>query len=215
MTTDAHVLTLGQWLSPSFPVGAFAYSHGLEAAMQGGWIDGIDTLGSWLEDTLDHGAGRSDAILLGAAWRAESPAALAQIDAEARALAPSAPRLKETALQGAAFAKTMRDVWGHDTADLTYPVALGAAARAEGIPCRLTATLYLQGFAANLVSAAIRLGVTGQTEGQRLVAALAPRCQRIATETEGATLEDIATSAFLSDVASMRHDTLHSRIFRT
>lgn len=215
MTTEAHLLTLQQWLSPAFPVGAFAYAHGLEAAVQDGRLPDAEALRDWLEDVLEDGAGRSDAILLRLAWAAEGPEALAALDAEARALAPSAGRLKETALQGAAFATAMRDVWGHDLSDITYPVALGAAAKAEGIAAPLTATLYLQAFAGNLVSAAIRLGVTGQTGGQRLLAGLSPLCQSVAAEAGAATLDDIRSQAYLSDIASMRHDTLHSRIFRT
>ena len=110
MTTD--VLTLSQLLSPSFPVGAFAYSHGLETAITEGRIVSAPTLQSWLVDLLEHGGARSDAVLLNAAFGA-ADGAVAPIDAHARAFSASAERLKETDLQGAAFCETVETVWGH------------------------------------------------------------------------------------------------------
>ena len=68
MITNIDILTLAQWLSPSFPVGAFAYSHGLETAFQSGQISTAGALQDWLADVLTHGSGRHDRILLRAAY---------------------------------------------------------------------------------------------------------------------------------------------------
>ncbi|MEL6958189.1 MAG: urease accessory UreF family protein [Pseudomonadota bacterium] len=206
----ADLMTLMQWLSPSYPVGAFAYSHGLEVAMADGRVRDAATLQDWLEDLLRFGTGRTDAILLRAAYKGEPEA-----DATARAFAASAERLQEGLMQGAAFAKTTRDVWGVDVPDAMYPVAVGCAAAARALPVEETVTLYLQAFVSNLASAAVRTVPLGQTDGQAVVAALAPLCADVAETTRGAGLDDLTSTAFLSDIAAMRHETLQPRIYRT
>ncbi|WP_281843184.1 urease accessory protein UreF [Sinisalibacter aestuarii] len=210
MSTD--LLTLAQWLSPAFPVGAFSYSHGLEAAFHAGWISDADSLEAWLADLLTHGAGRSDATLLAAAYRGKMP--LGEIDEIARAFTPSAERLLETAAQGQAFAEVVGAVWGAELDGLTYPVALGAAAR-EGLPLGLTLTLYLQAFTSNLIAAAQRLGPIGQTEGQRILHRLSPLIEATAEAATPGDPDSLASAAFLADIASMRHETQYSRIFRS
>jgi urease accessory protein len=212
MTTSTELLTLAQWLSPAYPVGAFAYSHGLEYAITHGDVTDPESLGRWVAEVLEHGTGRSDALFLAAAYSAQDPAA---IDAIARAFASSAERLRETLEQGASFAKTTRAVWEIDLPDLAYPVALGRAARLLGLPQHPPAALYLQAFGANLVSVGQRLIPIGQTEAQRLIRGLSPLCARLATETEQGDLSTLSNTAFLADIAAMRHETQEVRVFRT
>ena len=123
--------------------------------------------------------------------------------------------MRETQLQGAAFGETVAAIWIAAQPELSYPVALGRAARLCGIDPSLAAALYLQAFASNLVSVAVRLVPLGQTEGQRVLAALAPLCQTLAAASNGAGLDDLSSSAFMSDIAAMRHETLNHRIFRS
>jgi urease accessory protein len=216
MTTGIDpALTLAQLFSPAFPVGGFAYSHGLEAAIADGRVATAADLGDWLCDILRHGAGRADALVLAAAWRAETDAALAEIDALARAFQPSAERLRETALQGAAFAEAVNAVWGTALPGLTLPVAAGRAARLLALPPVLTARFHLHAFVASLAGAGMRAMPLGQTEGQRLIRALAPVCAEIADDTADGDLDRLSSTAFLADIASMRHETLTTRIFRT
>jgi urease accessory protein len=212
MTTD--VLTLSQLLSPSFPVGAFAYSHGLETAITEGRIVSAPTLQSWLVDLLEHGGARSDAVLLNAAFGA-ADGAVAPIDAQARAFTASAERLKETDLQGAAFCETVETVWGIDLGRLCYPVAVGRVAAALPLDPELTTAMYLQSFISNLTAATMRLVPLGQVDGQKTQIALKPYCTEIAKQLQGATLDDLHNSAWLSDITSMRHETQYSRVFRT
>ncbi|WP_081536136.1 urease accessory protein UreF [Rhodovulum sp. P5] len=214
MTPDAQVLKLAQWLSPAYPVGAFTYSHGLEWAVEAGQLRDAAALQDWLADVLEHGSGRCDVIFLAAAYRAD-PAALAGIDAEARAFQPSAERLLETTGQGAAFAQITAEVWGDDLPGFTYPVALGRAARLQDVPLALTAKMYLHAFTSNLVSAGIRLIPIGQTDGQRVLTALTPLCESIAERAIGQGLDDLASSAFMADICSMKHETQYSRLFRS
>ncbi len=204
------LLTLSQWLSPAFPVGAFAFSHGVETAVREGRIGCAGDLRFWLGDLFDHGSIRSDIVLLAAAWRKEPDA-----DMVARAFQPSAERLEEAQQLGAAFARTVRSVWELDLPDLLYPVAVGRAAALKDLPLEETAALYAQSFAANLVSAAVRLVPLGQTEGQAVLAALAPACDKLGREAAGFTLDDLANAAFLSDIAAMRHESLEPRLFQS
>lgn len=207
---DEAVLTLQTWLSPGYPVGAFAYSHGLERAVAEGRVRDAATLEDWLRDVLDHGAGRSDAVLFHAALAGDPEA-----DATARAFAGSAPRLRETLDQGAAFARVTGAVAGAPAPPEAYPVAVGRAARGLDIPAPLACAMYLQAFAANLVSAAQRLAPVGQTAAMSVLSRLAPLCHAVARDTQGTDLDDLAGSAFLSDICAMRHETSPAKVFRT
>ncbi|WP_428548314.1 urease accessory protein UreF [Profundibacter sp.] len=214
MHTDAQVITLSQWLSPGYPVGAFAYSHGLEALVETGAVTDADSLQDWLIDVLRYGAGLSDALFLLAAYHADAQD-VGGVDALCRAFAPSKERLQETDLQGAAFCVVTAAVWAQQIAGLTYPVAVGRAASLEGLPPALTTRLYLQAFASNLVAAAQRLLPIGQTEGQRLIHGLARLVSEITDQALNGSLDDLSGTAFLADIASMKHETQYSRIFRT
>ncbi|MBA84400.1 MAG: urease accessory protein UreF [Rhodobacteraceae bacterium] len=212
MITDTHILTLMQWLSPAYPVGAFSYSHGLEYAIQAGHVTDAASFQAWLTDILRHGTGRNDAILLHAAYRGDD---LDEVDALARAFAPSAERLLETQQQGAAFCRTTAAIWGADMPALTYPVALGHAAARQGIPLSQTCALYLHAFASNLTSAAIRLVPLGQTEGQAIITALSPLCEDITRAAASQTLDDLGGTTILADIGSMKHETQYTRLFRS
>jgi urease accessory protein len=216
MATDAAaMLVLAQWLSPAYPVGAFSYSHGLEQAVEDGAIRDGDSLSDWLDVVLEHGAGRSDAVFLAAAHSAACTAAVADLDAHCRAFAVSRERRMETVQQGMAFADTTGRIWGHNVGNLCYPVAVGRAARLARLPCDLTLQMYLQALLANLTLAAVRLIPLGQTEGQRVIRDFAPQITAVAAWAKTHTPDDIGTSAFLADIAAMKHETLYSRIFRT
>ena len=216
MPTDAsHLHKLNAWFSPSYPVGAFSYSHGLEAVVSAGDVASARQLFEWLSDCLWHGAGRNDAIFLAQAYRADDRAELLELADLAVALAASAERHLETTAQGAAFAKVTQNVWGGDLADLPYPVAVGVAAQAEGIPLELTLPLYLHAFAANIIAAGVRFIPLGQTDGQQVLARLFPAFDAIAAEAAEATLDDLGSATFSADLASMQHETLKTRIFRS
>ncbi|MEO1491998.1 MAG: urease accessory protein UreF [Pseudomonadota bacterium] len=218
---------LSAWLSPAYPVGAYTYSHGLEAAIAEGQVIDAATTEAWITVCLTHGAGRNDAILLAEAWRAaqddEGAPALDEIAALAWALAPSAERLLETEAMGGAFGEVTASSWGegasrtHPTGcrALPYPIAVGVAAAGHGVALDQALVLYLQAFASNLISAAVRLVPLGQTEGQQVLARVMPVCLNIAREAEAATLDDIGGCAIIADIASMRHETQDVRLFRS
>lgn len=206
-------LTLAQWFSPAYPVGAFAYSHGLEQAIQDQRIQTAHDLDTWLGDILHKGAGRNDAILLVAAYNEEMP--IDELDELARALCPSRERLTETLDQGAAFADVTAAIWDGDAQERCFPVAVGVAARLCALPLDLTTAMFLQSVTSNLVAAAVRLVPLGQTEGQAVLAGLTPLCQSIANDATHQTTHDLGSCAFVADIASMQHETLQTRVFRT
>jgi urease accessory protein len=223
-------LMLQTWLSPAFPVGAFAYSHGLEWAVEDGTVHDLASLVAWLDGVVRHGAGRSDMILLAHAWRAVDAgdaAGLASVAELAAALQPTRERRLESVAQGEAFLKAVRQTWplagvesladGLAAARLpaAYPVAVGAisAAHALALPATISATLTA--FVANLSSAAVRLVPLGQTDGQRAVATLMPVVITVAAEAEGATLDDLGGASLRADIASARHETQYTRLFRS
>lgn len=214
MPTDP-VLILSQWFSPAYPLGSFAYSHGIETAIQDERITSAQSLEVWLRDVLEHGTGHMDAIFVQAAYACEDAAAVHALDAQARAFAPGAERLMESVQQGDAFARTTQAVWRAELPPLTFPVAVGYAARALDLPVQLTATLYLQAFISNLVSCAVRLVPLGQTEGQSVLHHLSPLCAEVSARAGEEGLDGLMSAAFASDIAAMRHETLNHRIFRT
>ena len=215
MPTDPRLLILTQWLSPAYPTGAFAWSHGLEAAIHAGWVRDAQSLQDWVKDLLTDGSGRSDAIFISLAESCGSSKALYALDQTARAFCASSERVTESERQGAAFARVTRAVWELDLPDCLLPIALGRAAHLMALPKREVTALYLQNFASNLIAAAQRLMPLGQTEAQAVLAHLTPLCATVAAEAETATEDDLYSNCFLSDIAAMKHETQEPRLFQS
>lgn len=220
-------LELMVWFSPGFPVGAFAYSHGLEWAFETGDVDDREGLQLWLEDCLLRGAGRNDAIMLARSIEAARNADDAQLDeiaALARALASSRERRLEICMQGDAFLAAIDSGWSCSRVaawrarvegETPYPVAVGIAAAGRGFEAGDVVECHLTAFIANLVSAAIRLGIVGQTDGQRIMAALLTVIRQVAVEAMTAEMADIGGCVFAGDLAAICHETQYSRLFRS
>lgn len=220
-------LRLMAWLSPTYPVGAFAYSHGLEWAVECGDVRDAATLADWLADVLERGAGRNDMILCAAAHRATEAgddAGLAEINDLALALAPSRELHLETSQQGRSFLDATLRAWpcpalstvaDRLTAEVAYPVAVGAAAGAHGVAREATVAAYGLAFVQNLVSAALRVAPVGQSAGTTILAALTPRVAALAESLHEAGLDALGSATLRLDLGSFRHETQYSRIFRS
>ena len=210
--TDSKLITVMQWLSPAFPIGGFAYSHGLEWAINKGHVSNREELKKWIIDLLEYGSLKNDAILIKLVLKGSDPKEINEI---AMALCPANERLSETQLQGSAFCKIMREVWSLEIDDLTLPIALALAAKNENIDQNLVVPAYLHSFCSNLISVAMRLIPIGQTDGQKTLRELSPLISDSVRAVAKSDKDDLGSACFLSDVSAMQHEYLQPRVFKT
>src|SRR4051794_8297028 len=201
MTETASLQKLLIWLSPAFPVGAFAWSAGLETAIVEAHVTNSADTRNWIEGALFHGGIATDAILLAHAHRQQADAAQLQDLADlCLALTPARERHAETTATGDAFALAARawpsDVHARLPQPCPYPIAVGALAGAHGIELGATISAFLTAVVHGQVSVAVRLVPIGQTDGLRIMAALEPVIASRALEIAQAGLEDIGSIAY-------------------
>lgn len=223
MTDNAALYRLMSWLSPSYPVGAFSYSHGLEQAVETGLVTDEEELTEWIATVLLDGSGRVDGVLFREAWSAVQAGDwehLAEVAETGDAFQPTAEFALESRAQGDAFVKATIAAWPKEALDrisdgAVYPVAVGVAASAHGIPLEPALHAYFHGVASNLVSAGVRLIPLGQTAGQRTLAALAEPVGDAVAQALKTDFSDIGSAAPLLDLFSMAHETQYTRLFRS
>lgn len=229
MTTshDPAIYRLLTWLSPAYPVGAFSYSQGLETAIEKGFVHDVSTVQDWLESSLSGGTLWSDAVLFARAHDAATTAGsdnLLTVVEFAAAFQPSAELRMETMAQGDAFLKVTNRAWpcaGLEkllrTRDLeiAYPIAVASAAAGHGVGQSLALEAWLHAATANLISAAIRLVPLGQTQGQRILAAIEPAIADAADAARETPLAKLATNNFVAEICSMQHEIQTTRLFRS
>ncbi|MEQ1901300.1 MAG: urease accessory protein UreF [Devosia sp.] len=220
MSDTAPLQKLLTWLSPAFPVGAFAWSQGLETAIADKRVSDAATLREWIGGNLAHGGAHTDAILLAEAYRqATQSAKLAELSELCFALTAAEERHREAALTGEAFAIAARawpsDVFARLPDPCPYPIAVGALAAAQGIGLSDALIGYLTAAVHSQVSVAVRLVPLGQTAGLQVIAGLETAVSTLAGATAKADLDDIGTIAYATDIAQMRHETLPVRVFRS
>ena len=224
-------LALQAWLSPAYPVGAYAYSHALEWAVDCGTVASAVDLRAWLGDNLTHGAGWNDAVLVAETFRrhaiadpGQRAAGLAELAALAAALSATGELRQESLQQGAAFLAVTRKAWPHSAlewaadafGDVTpYSVCLALAAAAHGCSVSAAVKAYLFALASNWISAAVRLNVIGQTAAQEMSAAFLPAVEAIAARALAAGLDELGGCAILGDIGSFKHEEQYSRLFRS
>ncbi|WP_162939714.1 urease accessory protein UreF [Neorhizobium sp. NCHU2750] len=214
------LLRLMAWLSPAFPIGGFAWSGGLERAVADGLVRKAPDLQAWLATLVRHGSLRNDAVLFAEAWRqAGDEGALKELAALGLALSGSSERFAETLSLGKAFV-TAASAWPHPVLarlpeDLPFPVSVGAVAAGHGVPLSQALAAYLHAAFSQVVSAGIRLSVAGQAEGVAILAALEPLIEDVARAAGRSTLDDLGGAAIQAEIASLRHETQHSRLFRS
>jgi urease accessory protein len=200
-----------QYLSPAFPIGGFAYSQGLETAISAGLVTDPVRLQDWISTQLLHGSARADAILIAHARQGDCDE-LAQL---AYALAPSRERDLEMREMGRAFGAQISGLTGAEFPALPLPVAIGRATAGLKLPTADILALFLQGFAVQMASVGVRFIPLGQSAGQAVLAALAPQILSVADQAARAALDEISSSTIGADMASMAHETLEIRIYRT
>jgi urease accessory protein len=230
ITTPNALMRLMTWLSPSFPVGAYTYSHGVEFAVEDGLVRDGDSLRIWVEGALLFGAGQTDGVFFKKSWQAAQAGDVAEIcklNAYASALRPTEEMALENEAQGRAFLSTLRDI--HSTAALeeladllrlqgqraAYPVIVGAVAGFEQIDVKAALVAYLHAFAANLISAGVRLVPLGQTAGQKALMRLEYTIEEATEAALQKDLEQIGSASPVIDWTSMQHETQYTRLFRS
>lgn len=223
----AALYRLMTWLSPAFPVGAFSYSSGIEWAVEAGDIADAASLQDWLSAMLSDGAGFCDGVFLAHVHRAASDGddkALREVAELASAFVPSRERQLETTTQGKAFVEIARNAWSHEGMEqliaicdspIVYPVAVGLVSAAHGVPLSATMHGFFHAVVSNWISAGARLVPLGQTDSQRVLAALEPVVVSTGHRAMAASLDDLGGATFRSDIASMRHETQYTRLFRS
>ncbi len=214
------------WLSPAFPVGGFSYSGGIEWAVEAGDISDAASLRGWLSVMLTDGSGFCDAVFLAHVHRAVELGdmeALRRTAELAAAFVPSRERQLETTAQGRAFIEIARSAWNCDGLDQTvaqcetvvYPVAVGLVGAAHGVSLVPLLHGFLHALTSNWISAGSRLVPLGQTDSQRVLGALEPIVAATAERALRASLDEIGSSTFRADLASLRHETQYTRLFRS
>ncbi len=215
------------WLSPAYPVGAFAYSSGIEWAVEAGDISNAETLRAWLDSMLTSGAGINDGILFAHMHRAMSSgddASAVEIAELATAFVPSRERYEETTKLGRAFVDVteaawpcraltrLQEIW---TGAIVYPVAVGVACAGHAVPLAPALHAFLTAIVSNWISAGVRLIPLGHTDSQRLLQRLEPVIAATALRAAAATLDDLGSATFRADLAGIRHETQYTRLFRS
>ena len=220
------LLRLQTWLSPTFPVGAYSYSHGLEWAVEAGHVGSRDSLIDWLDADLCYGSSRNEAIFFSQAYRHAvdgNPAALVQVAELASASRGTLEFALESSQQAAACLATLRKMWPDPLLDflsrmqfpLTLAVVLGVRSAKEEIPMNVVLPAFLHSYVANLVSAGIRLIPLGQTDGQFAIAELELSVLSACAHARNASLDDIGSAGFNAELASIWHETQYTRLFRS
>jgi urease accessory protein len=222
------VYKLLAWFSPAMPIGAYSYSHGLEYAVEAGLVTDAPALRAYVETALCHGTGQLDASLLCAAYRASRGGPpLAEVVMLAAALRGTSELALESAAQGRALLTVLRRAWPaaelegleaicrHEAIAPTHAVTAGVACAAHRLPLEPSVVAFLHGFAANLISAGVRLIPLGQTEGQRLTAALEDMIRAVAADALAASLDDLGTACPMIDLCAIAHETQYTRLFRS
>jgi urease accessory protein len=216
------------WLSPAYPVGAFSYSHGVETAVEEGFIKDRASLVGWLQTVLTDGTGRVDGALFAAAWRAAGARDWTLFDTIAERAAAwrgTSEMALESRQQGGSFLSITRHAWKHPELDAAHarlageialPVAVALATAVHGIALEMALTGYLHAFTANLISAAVRTVPLGQSDGQLALAALEAYVDRTARAAIAVrSLDEVGTATPLLDWCSLRHETQYTRLFRS
>jgi urease accessory protein len=214
------------WTSPGYPIGAFSYSHGLEQAVEDGAVSNVEQLVAYVSASLERGSAFIDAVMFAHAWRATHDSlALHEIADEAAAWRSSSELALESRQQGAAFLATTRKAWPHPDLEtfaairkgrpIPHAVVVALACALHGVTLATALEAFLHGFAANLISAGVRLVPLGQTDGQIALARLVVVVSRVTQLALEAKRDDIGASAAMLDLFSMRHETQYTRLFRS
>ncbi len=216
-----------QLASPALPVGAFSYSQGLESAVESGDISDAATAGRWISDALAFSMARFEAPAwsrLCAAWQARDYDAVRRLNSWFCATRETAELRAETLQMGYSLRRLVRELGEFDAApiealesmeEVAFPTVHAFAVAQWGLLERDSLVAYQWSWLENQVMAAVKAVPLGQTDGQKLLLRLGGRLAAIADEAIG--LDDSMFANFAPGlaIASCRHETQYSRLFRS
>jgi urease accessory protein len=213
-----------QLVSPALPIGAFAYSQGLEQAVASGWVNDEASAAEWVVGLLEHSMGTLDLPVLERlidAWRADDRPRVDQWTAWLAASRPTRETRAEERQLGAALARALAAIGVADAAgwearqDVTQAAMFALAAARYAIPTSAALAGYAFAWAEATTSAAVRLVPLGQSAGQRMLAAAGDAIPAAVERARCLHDEELAATAPGQAIASALHEALYSRLFRS
>jgi len=206
---DPHQI-LQVWFSSSFPIGSYAYSHGLEALIDDKKIKNKDELKEYLDALLFYGTLRNDYIFMKSIYKGE------EINELILASATSKERQIEMIDMGNSFRKIMKDSWELSLPENTsFIYCLSKAGLYFDIKFDDLIKFYLQSFISNLINVCVKHIPMSQKNGQSLNVIFINQIQEFLTHSDKLTLKDIGTTFFIGDIFAIKHENLDSRIYLT
>ena len=224
---DNGLYHLLSWFSPNYPVGSYAYSHGLEYAVETGIVDNIYHLENWIKDLLFYGTGANDAIFINQTYESilsNNYKLFVDIAIMSKSCIPTQEIALESEQQGISFykvtsatlsSKKFEKLINSIMSYITYPIVVGCAGALINIKKIHLINSYLHAFISNILSAALRIMPVGQTDIQCLLFKFKKDIQTISINTLSKSIEDIGSSTFMIDWASANHEGQYSRLFRS
>jgi len=215
------------WFSPSFPIGAYAYSHGLEYAIESKTVKNTSDLFDWISDFLNYGTCYNDGIIISNAYDAvlkNNITELEKISLIAKAFKPTKEISLESYQQGISFADAVSKSLNSKKFDklikilnknISYVIAVACAGGVCNINKLDLVNAYFHAFISNLISAALRLMSIGQTESQILILKFKKEVELLTNKILLNSLDGIGSSVFVGDWSSARHEKQYSRLFRS
>ena len=206
---DPHQI-LQVWFSSSFPIGSYAYSHGLEALIDDKKIKNNNDVKEFLDALLFYGTLRNDYIFMKSIYKGD------EINQLILASASSKERQIEMIDMGNSFRKIMKDSWELSLPENTsFIYCLAKAGLHFNIKFDDLIKFYLQSFISNLINVCVKHIPMSQKDGQSLNVIFINQIQEFLTHSDKLTLKDIGTTFFIGDIFAIKHENLDSRIYLT
>ena len=198
------------WFSSSFPIGSYAYSHGLEAIIDNKLIKNKDDVEEFLNALLFNGTLRNEYIFIKSIYEGK------EINNLILSSASSKERQIEMVDMGNSFRKIMKQSWDFELAENTaFTYCLTKAAIHFNIKFEYLIKFYLQSFISNLINVCVKHIPISQKDGQKLNVIFINQIQDFLQKSEKLNLEDIGSTFFIGDLFSIKHENLETRIYLT
>jgi len=198
------------WFSSSFPVGSYAYSHGLEAIIDNKLIKNKNDVEEFLNALLFNGTLRNEYIFIKSVYEGK------EINNLILSSASSKERQIEMVDMGNSFRKIMKQSWDLElTENTAFTYCLSKAAIHFNIKFEYLIKFYLQSFISNLINVCVKHIPISQKDGQKLNVIFINKIQDFLRKSEKLNLEDIGSTFFIGDLFSIKHENLETRIYLT